>query len=615
MSINTKVENYLNYVTGSAGGWPSNTNIGILAGIDYLIETGSNNIYFTEMNTNIGILGSLSQQQTQFNLVSDYANEKGCTTAYVYGTNDRKVNPSTFQQSIISSSFARHNISSSFQYNDDISHAYFFQRGENQYTGSFHLFIQTPWYSDDTLLNIVSGSFNKSSFRNILSSSPESASLIPLFDKDNYTNDSNFPDYVIKLPTAHSSISSGNLGLKTYQSGTSTYQDAVDSGSIAEKFIVSSGSYVNDKSYLFQSKIEYLLTPDKLIKLSEKDGNYNRLSTQMISSGSENWYLTPQSGLVSTASGSLINMYDGSTKQVQDVEVGDVVKSYQPLNMPDESQGMSWADYTTTDLSGSFASGSIVVNVRTTDVYGYYLINNSIKLAANLQTMLEGVRYFVKDGGTWQWKQPSSIQVGDYLLNNDGSELEITTKTEVAQEETFYGLNVEDIDTYFQSNILVHNIPGKCFVAGTPIIMGDGTEKNIEDIEVGDVVKTYNFEDEEVNENKVVEIETPTHADLIEIEFEDRKNKNTFDHPYWVVGKGWCSYKPEWTKERYELGTNQLEVGDICMNQHKDEDGNFGEVKIISITEDVSPVQTYSLTIDSNKNYFANGVLVHNKLI
>ena len=308
-------------------------------------------------------------------------------------------------------------------------------------------------------------------------------------------------------------------------------------------------------------------------------------------------------------------MYDGSTKQVQDVEVGDVVKSYQPLNMPDESQGMSWADYTTTDLSGSFASGSIVVNVRTTDVYGYYLINNSIKLAANLQTMLEGVRYFVKDGGTWQWKQPSSIQVGDYLLNNDGSELEITTKTEVAQEETFYGLNVEDIDTYFQSNILVHNIPGKCFVAGTPIIMGDGTEKNIEDIEVGDVVKTYNFEDEEVNENKVVEIETPTHADLIEIEFEDRKNKNTFDHPYWVVGKGWCSYKPEWTKERYELGTNQLEVGDICMNQHKDEDGNFGEVKIISITEDVTPVQTYSLTIDSNKNYFANGVLVHNKLI
>ena len=44
-------------------------------------------------------------------------------------------------------------------------------------TGSFHLFMQTPWFSDDNLLEIVSGSFNKTTFRNILGSSPESSSL------------------------------------------------------------------------------------------------------------------------------------------------------------------------------------------------------------------------------------------------------------------------------------------------------------------------------------------------------------------------------------------------------------------------------------------------------
>ena len=33
MSVQTKVENYLNYVTGSAGGWPANTNVGIIVGI------------------------------------------------------------------------------------------------------------------------------------------------------------------------------------------------------------------------------------------------------------------------------------------------------------------------------------------------------------------------------------------------------------------------------------------------------------------------------------------------------------------------------------------------------------------------------------------------------
>ena len=33
MSVQTKIENYLNYITGSGGGWPTNTNIGIMAGV------------------------------------------------------------------------------------------------------------------------------------------------------------------------------------------------------------------------------------------------------------------------------------------------------------------------------------------------------------------------------------------------------------------------------------------------------------------------------------------------------------------------------------------------------------------------------------------------------
>ena len=40
--------------------------------------------------------------------------------------------------------------------------------------------------------------------------------------------------------------------------------------------------------------------------------------------------------LYSSVSGSLIQMYDNSTTQIQDVEVGDIVKSYLPVGMPDE---------------------------------------------------------------------------------------------------------------------------------------------------------------------------------------------------------------------------------------------------------------------------------------
>ena len=90
MSVNAqnKAKSLLNYITGSVGGWPSNTNIAIVAGLDYFIESGSEDIYFNEMNTACGMYGSYATQSAFMNQISDYANEKGCTTAYVYGQDD-----------------------------------------------------------------------------------------------------------------------------------------------------------------------------------------------------------------------------------------------------------------------------------------------------------------------------------------------------------------------------------------------------------------------------------------------------------------------------------------------------------------------------------------------
>ena len=127
------------------------------------------------------------------------------------------------------------------------------------------------------------------------------------------------------------------------------------------------------------------------------------------------------------------------------------------------------------------------------DYYGYYLINGSIKVPVMKQAMMKGARYFLKQGDTWSWGTPDDIDVGDYFLDKDGNEVEVTSKTEVAQEETFYSLDVEDIDTYFTSDILVHNIPpGKCFTGDTMITLFDGTYQEIRKITSGMKIKTYN---------------------------------------------------------------------------------------------------------------------------
>ena len=594
MSIQTKIENYLNYVTGSAGGWPSNTNIGIVGGVDYIIESGSGDVYFHEMNTNCGMYGSLSTQQSFINNISDYANEQGCTTCYVYGvSNDKKMNPSTIQQPIISESFARHGISVNFEYNDNTSHTYFSQRGNTDHLDKFHLWMQSPWYSDDNLLEIVSGSFNKNTFRTILSSSPVSSSLTPLFNTGSFTTSNPYhPDFVVKDPskdgTAHQST---GLEFYKYVAKNSTYQNAVNSGSLIETFIVASGSIVGGVGYASTRKMNYLMTPNKQILLEDKDELPLIVAPKFVlMSGKDKWTHANQM-MYSSASGSLINMFDGSTKQVQDVEVGDVVKSYKPVGLPDESYTYDWLDYSTTDLSGSVASGSVVMRIMEYDHYGHILVNGSIKIAIMSQSMMKGARYFLKQGDTWTFAKPNEISVGDYLFNKDGNEVEVTSVSEVGENITWYSLDVEDIDTYFTSEILVHNIPPrKCFTGDTMITLADGTYENIQKIKPGTDIKTYNEETGKLQNSVVGEITKIRHDNLVKYKFSDNTEiKATDDHPFYVGGV----YKAP------------LEIGDEVLNDE------LNKVNVVNVEKlDLHEI-TYNIDNTNNgKNYFANKVLV-----
>jgi hypothetical protein len=153
-----------------------------------------------------------------------------------------------------------------------------------------------------------------------------------------------------------------------------------------------------------------------------------------------------------------------------------------------------------------------------------------------------------------------------------------------------------------------------CFVAGTKITMADGSVKNIEDIQIGDMIQTVNMDTMNIEPNQVIELISPVQKDMVRLVFEDAENKNSFDHPYFVKGKGWCSYKPDFTRSHYDFDVGKLEVGDICYLI--DENQNLIETKLIDIIEDIGEVQTYNLySVENNHNFFANGVLVHNKEI
>jgi len=152
-----------------------------------------------------------------------------------------------------------------------------------------------------------------------------------------------------------------------------------------------------------------------------------------------------------------------------------------------------------------------------------------------------------------------------------------------------------------------------CFIAGTKISMADGTHKNIEDIAVGDLVKSINTETMEIMSETVTStIVNPPAGNLVKITFSNgQTNTNTKEHPYWVVGKGWSCVDPDAYNNSKAMSAGLLTVGDQCLIL---ENGNLVTVTITAIEDQPQlTLQTFNFKVNQTNCYFANGVIVHNK--
>jgi hypothetical protein len=148
-----------------------------------------------------------------------------------------------------------------------------------------------------------------------------------------------------------------------------------------------------------------------------------------------------------------------------------------------------------------------------------------------------------------------------------------------------------------------------CFIKGTKIIQNNKLEKSIEKMKPGDRILSFNQNTMKIEEDIVKQIDSVKHSDIVKISFNDMtSNNNTFDHPYYVKNKGWCSYKPALTSQKYNIQTKQLLIGDIC---YKYKDKQLVEVRIKNITVKPGEVMTYNISrLERNKSFFANGILV-----
>ena len=135
-----------------------------------------------------------------------------------------------------------------------------------------------------------------------------------------------------------------------------------------------------------------------------------------------------------------------------------------------------------------------------------------------------------------------------------------------------------------------------CFVAGTKVLTENGY-KNIEDIKVGEMVYSYNLDNNEKELKKVTRTIKSSTEETYIVTINGKKVEMSPRHHVYIVDKGW-------------VRAYDLKVGDKMLSSDK---------KVIDITNIEHKnykggISTYNLTVDGNSNYYVSEiqVLVHN---
>jgi hypothetical protein len=171
--------------------------------------------------------------------------------------------------------------------------------------------------------------------------------------------------------------------------------------------------------------------------------------------------------------GTLISMADGTKKAVENIKVGDVLSSLD-IGMSQDELGYENYLVETKDFSSS-SDSSTVKSISSSNFNRHNSINNDMLKITHEHPILVKVA-----GDVIKWKRTQFVVVGDYILDINGNWVEVTSNVEVNGIVKVWTLDVEDNDTYFADNILVHNAAAES--KDDDGDTGDGRVDDVEDV-------------------------------------------------------------------------------------------------------------------------------------
>lgn len=133
-------------------------------------------------------------------------------------------------------------------------------------------------------------------------------------------------------------------------------------------------------------------------------------------------------------SGTKISMADGSLKNIEEVKIGDMVRSY---------------DFVSKKIVPAEVSDLIYHEAEKVD--SYLIINNFLKVTPNHEILINGY-----------WQEIGDAQIGSVLQSESGKPVFINSIEKIEDHVPTYNIEVKDYHNYYADHILVHNIPGGC---------------------------------------------------------------------------------------------------------------------------------------------------------
>tara|TARA_B110001450_G_scaffold256619_1_gene287785 strand:- start:51 stop:2657 length:2607 start_codon:yes stop_codon:yes gene_type:complete len=208
---------------------------------------------------------------------------------------------------------------------------------------------------------------------------------------------------------------------------------------------------------------KFVFTNDGTNTAGQQNGNNN--GTEVIFDGST-WGGLLASGSVTGMwvvlepachlAGTVMQLADGSTKLIEDLEVGDVLKSYSITGLGTDEEGVDqWTTYSEDASQWSAIETTTTVTFVNEGTYNkYFNFNNGLTKVTHEHPVL------VKSGDDISFKKAEDIVEGDSFYIN-GAWTEVTNIELVTPEVDFatYSVGVEDQDIYVADGIVWHNGP------------------------------------------------------------------------------------------------------------------------------------------------------------